>query len=34
LVVVDGTKYIELDKNWKPVKETMLAEPASRVKRR
>ncbi len=22
LVVVDGTKYIELDKNWKPLKET------------
>jgi hypothetical protein len=34
LVTVQGTKYIELDKNWKPMKETALATPAFRVKRR
>jgi HEAT repeat protein len=34
LVVVQGTKYIELDKNWKPLKETALATPAVRVKQR
>jgi hypothetical protein len=34
LVTVEGAKYIELDENWKPIKETMLAEPASRVKQR
>ena len=34
LVTVEGTKYIELDKNWKPIKETMLEAPAFRVKRR
>ncbi len=34
LVLVMGTKYIELDKNWKPIKETMLEAPAFRVKQR
>ncbi len=34
LVTVEGTKYIELDKNWKPLKETVLATPAFRVKQR
>jgi hypothetical protein len=36
LVVVQGSKYkyIELDKNWKPLKETALATPAIRVKKR
>jgi hypothetical protein len=34
LVLVMGTKYIELDKNWKPVKATMLEAPAFRVKQR
>ena len=34
LVLVQGTKYIELDEKWKPLKETMLATPAFRVKRR
>jgi hypothetical protein len=34
LVTVQGAKYIELDKQWKPVKETALAEPTFRVKRR
>lgn len=34
LVTVQGTKYIELDGNWKPIKETALATPAFRVKRR
>jgi HEAT repeat protein len=34
LVTVQGTKYIELDKNWKPMKETVLATPAFRVKKR
>jgi hypothetical protein len=32
LVMVQGTKYIELDKKWKPIKETALAAPAFRVK--
>jgi hypothetical protein len=31
---VQGTKYIELDKNWKPLKETALVTPAVRVKKR
>jgi hypothetical protein len=34
LVTVEGTKYIELDKNWKPMKETALLTPAFRVKQR
>jgi HEAT repeat protein len=34
LVTVQGMKYIELDKNWKPTKETVLATPAFRVKQR
>ena len=34
LVTVEGTKYIELDKEWKPIKETALATPAFRVKQR
>jgi hypothetical protein len=34
VMTVVGNKYIELDKNWKPVKETALAAPAFRVKRR
>jgi hypothetical protein len=34
LVLVMGTKYIELDKSWKPIKETMLEALAFRVKRR
>jgi hypothetical protein len=34
LAVAQGIKYIELDKNWKPIKETALATPAFRVKRR
>jgi HEAT repeat protein len=34
LVTVGGTKYIELDKKWQPVKETTLPTPAFRVKRR
>ena len=34
LVTAEGTRYIELDKNWKQIKETMLAEPAFRVKQR
>ena len=34
LAVAQGIKCIELDENWKPIKETMLAEPAFRVKRR
>jgi HEAT repeat protein len=34
LVLVMGTKYIELDKNWKQIKETMLEAPAFRVKQR
>ena len=29
-----GTKSVELDKNWKPIKETLLDVPAFRVKRR
>jgi hypothetical protein len=34
LVTAEGTRYIELDKNWKPIKETMLEAPAFRVKQR
>jgi HEAT repeat protein len=34
LVTVEGMKYIELDKNWKPLKETALAQYAFRVKQR
>jgi HEAT repeat protein len=34
LVTVGGTQCIELDKNFKPVKETTLSAPAFRVKRR
>jgi hypothetical protein len=34
LVTVRGNKYIELDKKWRPVKETPLPTPAFRVKRR
>jgi hypothetical protein len=34
LVTVRGGKYVELDKKWKPVKETALPAPAFRVKRR
>ncbi len=34
LVLVMGTRYLELDKNWKPIKETMLEAPAFRVKQR
>jgi HEAT repeat protein len=34
LVVVNDTKYIELDKDWKQLKETALAQPAVRVKQR
>ena len=32
LVLVMGTKYIELDKNWKPIKETALTGDVFRVK--
>jgi hypothetical protein len=32
LVMVDGAKFIELDKQWKPIKETALAAPTFRVK--
>jgi hypothetical protein len=31
-LVSEGTRCIELDKEWKPIKETMLATPAYRVK--
>ncbi len=34
LVTVEQNKFVELDKNWKPVKETPLTAPAFRVKRR
>jgi HEAT repeat protein len=34
LVLVMGTKYLELDKNWKPIKNTKLEAPAFRVKQR
>jgi HEAT repeat protein len=34
LVMVEGAKYIEVDKQWKPIKETALAAPAFRVKQR
>jgi HEAT repeat protein len=34
LVMVEGIKYIELDEKWKPIKETVLAAPAFRVKQR
>ncbi len=34
LVLVNGTKYIELDQNWNKLKETALATPALRVKQR
>ena len=32
LVMIRGTKYVELDKNWKQVKETALTEDVFRVK--
>ncbi len=32
LLMIMGTKYIELDKNWKPIKETPLAGDVFRVK--
>jgi outer membrane protein assembly factor BamB len=34
LVTVEQNKFVELDKSWKPVKETPLTTPAFRVKRR
>ncbi len=34
LVTARGMKYTELDKNWKPIKETALTTPAFRVKQR
>jgi hypothetical protein len=34
LVTINGTKYVELDKDWKPLKEIALATPAVRVKQR
>jgi hypothetical protein len=34
LVTINGTRYIELDGKWQPLKETPLATPAFRVKRR
>jgi PQQ-like domain len=34
LLVNNGTKYLELDKKWKTIKETPLMTPAFRVKRR
>jgi hypothetical protein len=34
LVTVGGSKYIELDRKWQPIKETSLPTPAFRVKRR
>jgi HEAT repeat protein len=34
LVTINGTKYVELDKDWKQLKETALATPAVRVKLR
>jgi HEAT repeat protein len=34
LLLVMGTRYLELDKNWKQIKETMLEAPAFRVKQR
>jgi HEAT repeat protein len=34
LLTVQGNKYIELDEKWKPIKETVLATPAFRVKQR
>jgi HEAT repeat protein len=34
LLTVAGTKYVELDKKYKPVKETALPAPTFRVKRR
>jgi hypothetical protein len=34
LVTISGTKYVELDQNWKPLKETALATLAVRVKQR
>jgi HEAT repeat protein len=34
LVTVQGSKYVELDKKWKPLKETALPAPTFRVKRR
>ena len=32
LVMVRGTKYVELDKNWKQIKETALTGDVFRVK--
>jgi HEAT repeat protein len=34
LVTAQGSKCIELDEKWKPIKETMLSTPAFRVKQR
>jgi HEAT repeat protein len=34
LVTIDQNRYVELDKNWKPLKETALSAPTFRVKRR
>jgi HEAT repeat protein len=34
VMTVVGNKYVELDRNFKPIKETALAAPAFRVKRR
>jgi HEAT repeat protein len=34
LLTVAGARYVELDKKWKPVKETALPAPTFRVKRR
>jgi HEAT repeat protein len=34
LVTIDQNRYVELDKNYRPLKETALAAPAFRVKRR
>ncbi len=34
LLTAEGSKYLELDKDWKQIKETILEAPAFRVKRR
>jgi hypothetical protein len=34
MVLIEGSNVVELDKKWKPVKETTLQTPAYRVKRR
>src|SRR5262249_2910430 len=33
LVTIEGSKCVELDKKWRPIKETTLKTPAFRVKR-